>query len=200
MTLIHAFWLFFDPKGAWDRIHAHRYSLPGVVAGHTLVFALIPVLAAYYGTTRVGWEIGGDVVRITVESARNIAVLSYLAILASVASVGYMIFWMSQTYGARQPLGQCVALATFTVTPLFLVGVIVAYPLLWLNMLVGLPALAYTIFLFFTGVPRMMEVPEERAFLFASAVLAFGLVTLVALLAVSVILWGVGLAPEFVRR
>ena len=42
-----------------------------------------------------------------------------------------------------------------------------------------------------------MEVPGERAFLFACAVLAFGLVALVALLAVTVLLWSSGLGPAF---
>ena len=31
------------------------------------------------------------------------------------------------------------------------------YPLLWLNLLLGLPALGYTVYLLYTGVPVMME-------------------------------------------
>ena len=57
--------------------------------------------------------------------------------------------------------------------------------------------LAYTVFLFYLGVPVMMEIPEERGFLFASAVLAFGLVALVALLALTVLLWSSGFGPSF---
>ena len=103
---------------------------------------------------------------------------------------------MSETYGARQSLGRCIALASFTATPLFLVGLMQLYPVLWLNLVVGLPMLAYTAFVFYTGVPVMMEVSQERGFLFSSAVLAFGLVTLVAMMAVTVLLWGAGFAPQ----
>ena len=70
-------------------------------------------------------------------------------------------------------------------------------PILWLNLLVGLPVLGYTVFLFYTGVPIMMEIPAERGFLFASAVMAFGLVALVALLVISVLLWSSGFGPSF---
>jgi len=42
-----------------------------------------------------------------------------------------------------------------------------------------------------------MEIPEERGFLFASAVLAVGLVALVAVLAITAILWGSGFGPVF---
>jgi len=52
--------------------------------------------------------------------------------------------------------------------------------------------------LFYTGVPVMLDIPEERGFLFASAVLAFGLVVLVAMIIVTVLLWGHGFAPTFV--
>ena len=94
-------------------------------------------------------------------------------------------------------LSQCLALASFTVTPLFIIGLAQANPILWINLLLGLPALAYTSYLFFTGVPVMMEVPPERGFLFSSAVMAFGLVALVAMIVVTVLLWGAGLAPSF---
>ena len=43
----------------------------------------------------------------------------------------------------------------------------------------------------------MMGVPKERGFLFASAVLAVGLVMLVGVLAATVILWGAGIGPVF---
>jgi hypothetical protein len=42
----------------------------------------------------------------------------------------------------------------------------------------------------------MMDIPSEKGFLFASAVLAVGLVMLVGLLAASVILWSAGVGPE----
>jgi hypothetical protein len=44
----------------------------------------------------------------------------------------------------------------------------------------------------------MMEIPEERGFLFSSAVLAVGLVALVSVLAATAMLWGSGFAPQFV--
>ena len=198
MSLVHVLQLFVNPTAAWSRIHAHRYSVIGILLGHTMLFALLPSVAGYYGTTHVGWQVAGsDVVKLTTESALPIAVLYYLAMVAATFTVGWMVHWMGKTYGADQPLGQCVALASFTATPLFLVGLMQLNPVLWLNLVIGLPALAYTTYLFFSGVPIMMEVPPERGFLFSSAVMAFGLVALVGMLVVTVLLWGSGLAPTF---
>ena len=198
MSLSYVVKLFVHPGAGWAAIHTRRYSVAGVILGHTLLFALIPALAGYIGTTLVGWQIaGGEVVRLTNASAGKIALLYYLAMLAGVATVGSAIHWMGKTYGADQPMGQCIALASFSATPLFLIGALQAYPVLWLNLIAGLPVLAFTTYLFFTGVPIMMEIPEERGFLFSSAMLACGLVTLVAMLAVTALLWGAGFAPVF---
>lgn len=199
MSLGHVIKLLADPSAGWSAIHAHRYSVGGVFLGHTLIFALIPAIAGYLGTSQVGWQVAdGEVVRLTSASAGRIAVLYYLAMLAGVGTVGWAIHWMGKTYGADQPIGHCLALASFTATPLFLIGALQAYPVLWLNLVVGLPVLAYTTYIFYSGVPIMMEIPPERGFLFSSAMLAFGLVTLVALLAVTALLWGSGYAPAFV--
>jgi hypothetical protein len=82
---------------------------------------------------------------------------------------------------------------------LLLIGVMQFYPVLWVNFVVGLAALAYTVYLLYTGVPIMMDISKERGFLFSSAVITFGLVALVAMLAITVMLWGMGFAPEFTR-
>ncbi len=92
---------------------------------------------------------------------------------------------------------QCIALAAYTATPLFLIGLTALYPLLWLDMVLGFPALAYSVYLLYTGVPIMMEIPVERGFLFSSAVLGVGLVMLVGVMAASVILWSWGVGPVF---
>jgi hypothetical protein len=133
--------------------------------------------------------------KLTPDSALQIAILTYLVMLVAVFSLGKAIHWMGQTYGSKQTLAQAIALAAYTGTPLWLVGFFFLYPVLWFNMLVGLPALAYTVYLLYTGVPVMMAVTRERGFLFASAVLAVGLVMLVAALAVTAILWGMGVGP-----
>ena len=48
-------------------------------------------------------------------------------------------------------------------------------------------------------VPIMMGISEDRGFLFSSAVLGVGLVAFVAMLAITAILWGMGLEPQFTR-
>jgi len=88
-------------------------------------------------------------------------------------------------------------LAAYTGTPLFLIGIVALYPIPWVDMLFGILALFYTIYLLYTGVPIVMSITREQGFLFASAVLTVGMVTLVGVLAVTAILWGMGVAPVY---
>jgi hypothetical protein len=197
MVLNHVWGLIFQPKKEWKSIKDERCSIGKCYCSHVLILAAIPAIAGYIGTTQVGWSFGGfEVHKLTTQSALQIAILTYLTMLVAVFSLGKAIHWMGQTYGSKQTLPQAIALAAYAATPLWLMGFFFLYPVLWFNMLIGLPALAYTVYLLYTGVPVMMSVTQERGFLFASAVLAVGLVMLVAVLGAMAMLWSMGIGPE----
>ena len=108
-----------------------------------------------------------------------------------------MIKWMGDTYGFTRSLDRCVQLAALVAAPLMLLGVFLLFSEVWIIYLIGLPALMYSVYLLYTGVPIMLDVPKDKGFLLSSAILAVGLVTLVGLLASTAILWGMGVAPSF---
>jgi len=161
----------------------------------------------YCADLRVLWyyavrlEIGArEAVKLSPDSALIIAIAYYMITLVGVFSMGLMIYWMGKTYDAEQNLSRCIRLAAFSATPLFLVGIIELFPILWLNFIVGLPALALSVRLLFTGLPIMMEIDGERGFLFASSILAVGMVILIVMMVMvaTAILWFNGFAPQFV--
>ncbi len=196
--LQHVTGLMTKPLQEWEKIRDNNESVGECYLRHVLPLAAVSPVAGILGTTLVGWQIASTApVKLTPGSAIQIGIVYYLAILFSVYVIGVMIRWMGETYGAEQPLSRCFALAAYTATPLFMVGVMQLYPVLWINFIVGLPALAYSVYLLYSGVPIMMEIPQERGFLFASAVLAVGLVALVGLLVSTVLLWSFGLGPSF---
>jgi hypothetical protein len=200
MVLQHVWGLFTYPKREWEAIRDDKCTIGKCYAFHVLILAAIPAISGFIGTTQFGWQIGvGEPVKLTLQSAALISIAYYFAMLVGVYSLGWMIHWMGVTYDAKVALSQCVVLAAYTATPLFLIGLMELYPVLWINMVVGIPALAYTVYLLYTGVPIMMGISEDRGFLFSSAVLAVGLVAFVALLAATAILWGMGLEPQFTR-
>ncbi len=195
----HLFGILFSPSEEWKKIRDTDCTVGKCFCGYVFIMAAIPPISGYFGTTLFGWEIGArEAIKLSHESALTIAIAYYLVMLVGVFSMGLMIHWMGKTYKAEQDLSRCIRLAAFTATPLFLVGFIELMPILWLNFVFGLPALAYSVKLLYTGLPIMMEVDDDRGFLFSSAVLAVGMVALVVMMAAMAILWFNGFAPQFV--
>ena len=190
--------LLFQPRQTWSQLSAKMPgSLPTALI-YPVVFALLPAVAWYFGTTKKGWSIGGgDLVKLTPDSALPIVILFYLAMVIAVVGIGVMVHWMSQTYGAESSLAKGVALAGFTATPLFIAGVVGFHPQLLIDLLIGMAAVCYAVYLLYLGIPIVMKIPPERGFLFASAVVAVCLVFLIVIMGATVILWDMGAAPTF---
>ena len=196
----HIIGLFSSPENEWKKI---RENLENNTCQYTmLVFllALLPPISGFIGTTQFGWQIGTAApVKLTVSSALTISVGYYFAIVLGIFVMGYVIKWMGQTYVKSVRLSEAVALAAFVSVPLLLVGIFEIFPILWVNFLVGLVALAYSVYLLYSGLPIVMDIPKEKGFLYASAILGFGMVALVGMLVVTALLWGIGIEPSFTR-
>lgn len=192
--------LLSSPKTAWQQTHERSVSVTKLYSGYVVPLAAIPPISGAYGMSQIGWQVvqSGDPVKLTLGSAIVIALAMFFAILFAVGIVGRAILWMAETYGASTTYAKSTALAAGTVTPLLLVGILLAYPMPLLIFLVGLCAAALSVRILFAGVPVTMNINEERAFLFSSSIVTFSMVALVAMLVVTVILWSIGLAPNYI--
>ncbi|MDF1642647.1 MAG: Yip1 family protein [Pseudomonadales bacterium] len=199
MILEHTFGIITQPKVEWQDIHDDLKSPFALLLNHTLILALIPAICWYIGTTQVGWSVGDrEAVRLTTESALTLAILFYVGILAGVVILGAIINWMARTYGAESTLAKGIAVATYTATPLFLAGIFGLYPLIWLDFIVGLVAMTASAYLLVSGVPIMMDIPKAQGLLFSAALMAAGMIGIVAMMVASILLWDMGAAPAFV--
>lgn len=182
-------WRSFANHTPESALHAIQYSL---------LLAIIPTVAWYWGTTQIGWQVGdGDTIKLSAGSARGIFPIFYLAMVGSIVFIGCMIHWMAENYGADSSAGKGIAIAGLAATPLFLAGAVGFYPIFWLALVLGVASVCYTVYLLYLGIPIVMKIPEERAFLFASAIVAVCMVAVIVMMGASVILWDMGLAPVF---
>ncbi|MEH6552103.1 MAG: Yip1 family protein [Pseudomonadales bacterium] len=191
--------LLTQPKVAWGKLAEKSDAQLRPYLILPVILGLIPTIAWNYGTTQIGWSIGdSDPTKLAEESARFIAVIYYFTQLAAVYCMGYFIHWMAETYEAESTPLKGFAVAACVVTPALLISVVGVYPNFALDFLIGLLVVSYTVYLLYTGIPIMMKVPAERGFLYASAIVAIGLVVIVIMMVGTVIIWDVGFAPAFV--
>ncbi|MFW1677269.1 Yip1 family protein [Pontibacter sp. JAM-7] len=199
MFIQHMMGMMYHPKTEWSQIRNEHYSVAHIFLQQVSMLAAIPAIAMFIGTTQIGWSITGtDYVKLDVMSALPAAIAFYFAMWAGVAFISYCVHWMEKTYGGTIAFEDCVSLATYTATPLFLSGLAALYPLLWFNVGVGLCAVCYSVYLLYTGVPVIMKIPEDRAFMFSTSILTVGLCTLVGMLAATVILWSTVIPLNYV--
>lgn len=187
----------FQPRSQWQAL-SNRYPSIAMALLYPLVMAALPAIAWYFGVTRAGWRLGGgNTVRLTTESAMVIVLLFYITQVLAVIGIGLMVHWMARTYVAQSSAATGIALAGLAATPLFLAGLIGFYPVFWIALLLGLLAVTHSVYLLYLGLPIVMKVPEERGFLYSSAVIAVCMVCLMMIMGGSVMLWDMGAAPQF---
>lgn len=195
MSILTSFGLLIDPESKWKTIKVRNPSTLSTYLGFLVIMALIPPVCAYLGSTKVGWKIGAESFYLTPDSALQLSIAAYFALLAGVFVVAKFIQLMAKTFGADPSLSTCMALTAYSSTPLFLAGLAGAYPVMWVDMVVTLFAIGLAVFLLYTGVPVMMDIEKERGFLFSSSILTIAMVTFVGMLGVTAIFWGSGIAP-----
>lgn len=197
MTLQYLWGFYTQPTSAWKNIQHHQHGFANSLL-HALITALIPAVCAYVSAVHIGWSIGaGEVIKLTHDSAFMLSVAMYGATLVGVFALSYLVHWMAKTFGAAPSRTTAFELSAYTATPLLMAGTAALYPELWFVTLAGLSGLTYSIYLLYTGVPILMQIQQERGFVYASSVVTCGLILLVCMLAATAILWSSGFSPVY---
>lgn len=201
--LNHTLGIFLHPDSEWESIRQEQRSFQSVFFGHIPFLALIPCVSAYVGVTKVGWTIGdGAPVLLAAESALAFCTLAYMGLLIGVYLFGEFINWMARTYGVQDDKqrrhDESGAMAVYVSTPMFLAGIFNIYPQLWLIVISLSIAGVYTVYLIYEGMPILMRLDKERAFMYSSSVITVGLVLMVSTMIATVLVWSMGTGPVFI--
>lgn len=187
------------PKQQWQLTAELKNEQFPRLLFYPFLLALLPSVAWYFGTTVTGWGVGSaeGITRLTAESAFRLIGAFYFTMITSIVVVGYAISWMAKTYNVETTVSKGIAVSAFASTPLFIMGLVGFYPLLWLDLSLGIFALCWSVYLLYTGMPVVMKIPRELGFLYTSAIIAVCSVILMCIMGGSVILWDNGFMPVF---
>jgi len=200
MILDHTLGIFTHPDSEWSLIRKQRRTKAMEFLTHVPILALIPAICFYIGVVHVGWSVADSpLTTLTPQSGLILCILSYGAALVGVWVFAEFINWMARTYSDEEVNPHHgMAMAVYATTPIFLAGIAGIWPVLWLNAIVFIIAAAYAVYLIYEGLPIIMNIPKERAFMYATSVITVALVLLVSLRIGTVIIWMAGFAPEYV--
>ncbi len=112
--------LFSHPDREMQVINRENETISHHYTHHVLLMAAIPVICAFIGTTQIGWNFGdGTILKLSWFTGLALAVLFYGVMLAGVAVMGRVIWWMARNYPQRPSLAHCMVFAGYVATPLF---------------------------------------------------------------------------------
>ena len=187
--------VLFRPRAAFEAVAAADPSAVRIFFGFALWIGLLPPLFAYIGTMKFGWMLGVEPVFLPRSTVLWICAAYFATLLFGFLSSAVVARWMAVTYDASQSLGRCLALMAIVGAPLAAGSVVHLYPHAFLNALVLVPALIWSMFLLYRGLPVVLGTGPNRGMLMASALIAYLMVALVSLLGLTVGLWGSGIGP-----
>lgn len=160
----HVWGLFSHPDREMHVIRSENETVSHHYTHHVLLMAAVPVICAFIGTTQIGWDFDdGNIVKLSWTTGLALAAVFYALMLAGVAVMGRVIYWMARRYPQRPSLAHCMVFAGYVATPLFLSGIVALYPIVWLCALVGTLALFYTGYLLYIGIPTFLNINKEEA-------------------------------------
>lgn len=189
--------LLLQPKAVFVELSDTRPEPHSVFFKYVIWLALAPPVFAFIGASTFGWRVGPSTpIHIPNESLVFISLAYFAALLFGFVSTSLVAQWMAGTYGARHSLGIHFALVTIIAAPLAVGSVIHLYPDVFINVLVFIPTLIWSMYLLYAGLPVVLKISQERGMLMASALIGYLLVALVSLLGLSVALWQRGVGPS----
>lgn len=158
---------------------------------------LLPPLFAYIGTRNFGWRLGAtEPLYLPHDELIGITVGYFLILVFGFITSGLIARWMSYTYAARHSLGIHFAVITVVGAPLALGSVVHLYPDVFINVLVLVPVLIWSMYLLYKGLPIVLQISPPRGMLMASALIGYLLVAAVSLLGLTMFIWTHGIGPR----
>lgn len=191
------FRLLFRPKEVFEALANTRPSPGSVFFGVALWLILLPPIFAYIGSVNFGWRLGaGDPLMLPKGTLLLISIAYFILILVGFFSTALICRWMSYEYNARHGVGIHFAMITVLGAPLAVGSLIHLYPDAFINVLVLVPTVMWSMYLLYTGLPIVLQTTRRQGMLMASSLIGFLLVAYVSLLGITVVLWTSGLGPR----
>ena len=189
-------WLLFRPTEAFEVLSNTRPTANAVFFKLVIWLVAIPPVLAYIGGSKFGWRLGAqEPLYLNQDVLLRISIAYFFVLLFGFVSSAVIAKWMAATYGARLSLGIHYAVITIVAAPLVVGSIIHLYPHVFINIIALVPALIWSMYLLYKGLPIVLRISPERGMLMASSLIGYLLVAFVCLLGVMVVLWGRGFGP-----
>lgn len=186
----------YQPAISFEELARTDPSPFKIFVRYSICLLILPPLFSLIGAANFGWRLGAAEPLMLPFATLVLISVAYFCVLAfGLVSTAIISRWMAVTYGASTSLGKHLALITIVGEPLAFASIAHLYPDVFINILVLIPTMIWSMYLLYKGIPIVLDTPPERGMLMASSLVGWLLVAAVSLLGLSVGLWTLGVGP-----
>lgn len=189
--------VLFQGSRLFDELETQPTAAITITFRDLLPLALLPPIFLFIGTQQSGWQIGAEEeIRMSTNALLLVSLSYFLVLFVGMVGLAVLLRWMAPTYDASLEYSHHLTVVATTATPMVVGSLAHLYPHVFLNMLVIIPALLWSMYLLYRGVPRLLHTTPQQGMLMASSVIGIVLVACVTLLGITVVLWTYGFGPN----
>jgi polyferredoxin len=175
--------MILTPKTEWEVVAAEPATIGGIYRNYVVILAAIGPIAMAIGLLLMG----SGFFRFPIGFIIGQAVISYLLSLLGVYVLALIIEALAPTFGGTKDRVAAFKLAAYSMTAVWLAGIVLIVPLLGIVAIVGL---IYTLYLLWIGLPVLMKSPADKTAGYAIGVIvAYIVVYFVISMIASRIMW-----------
>jgi hypothetical protein len=172
------------PGTEWPVIEGESATTVELLTGYALPLAAIGAVAGFIGSSLIGLPFLG---RTPFISGIVAAVFGLVMTLVSCFVLSLIIDALAPTFNGQKNQIQALKLAVYSFTPAWIAGVLRIVPLL--SILIFFASL-YAIYVLYTGIPRLMKSPQDKALPYTAVVVVCAIVLGFVVAAITGILIG----------
>jgi hypothetical protein len=152
--------ILLQPKEEWLKIAGETTDVKSLYIDYILILAAIPAIAGFIGNSLIGKSIPFlGTYRTPFLAGIAQMVVTYVMSLVMVYILALIIDALAPTFKGEKNMIQALKVAAYSSTASWIAGIFAAIPYLGILAILGL----YGIYLLYTGLPRLMKSPEDKA-------------------------------------
>ena len=151
--------LLLTPTAEWEVIRSEQHTVVNLFTKYVMILAAIPVVASFIGWSVVGSSFMGTTYRVPLAAGLANAVITYVLSLGSVYAMALVIDVVAPHFQGERDFMQALKIAAFFPTSWWIAGIFSLLPALAILSVVGG---LHSLWLLYTGLGPLMDVPEDR--------------------------------------
>jgi hypothetical protein len=187
--------ILLTPRTEWPVIEQEVTTTADLYRNYIIVLAAIPAVFGFVKGTVLGIDVPLlGTMRVGVGAGLSAMLLQYGLSLVQVYLIALIVDNLAPTFAGQKNMLQALKLSAYAFTAAWIAGVGQILP--WLGPIIGLAGGAYSIYLFYLGIPVLMKCPPERAGAYTAVTV---IIAIVLSLLIGVLVAGLTGGPSGIR-